>query len=107
MRRSGAPTARKFWLGARAFLLVVLIAGLAIVLPESTEATSRHQLKKLTAADLAPSAVFGSGVAVSGDTVTAWAAAGEAGGAGRRDKVGQHRVPVDGLRRRRFVGPPS
>ena len=81
MRRSGAPTARKFWLGARAFLLVVLIAGLAIVLPESTEATSRHQLKKLTASDIAPSAFFGSGVAVSGDTVIAGAAEENAGGA--------------------------
>ena len=59
----------KMWLGTfRPFILVVLMASLAVALPGTTEATNLHEIKKLLASDGEVGDEFGVGVALSGDT---------------------------------------
>ena len=63
-----------------AFILLVIMAGVTLAFPGTTEATSLNEIRKLTASDAAPGDVFGYSVAVSGDTVVAGARDEDAGG---------------------------
>ena len=59
----------KTWLSTfRPLILVVLIAGLALALPDSAQATSLNEIKKLTASDAQAEDFYGFSVAISGDT---------------------------------------
>ena len=81
MFRLGAHRVRKMWLGmSRLVILVVLAMALAITLPDTTEATTFNEVKKLTASDPQDTGRFGGGMAVSGDTAVVGAYQEEAGG---------------------------
>ena len=65
---------------SRLTLLVALIATLAIALPDSTEAASLNEIKKLTASDAAANDQFGAAVAINGDSAVVGALLEDAGG---------------------------
>ena len=52
----------------RVALLAVLVAGLALALPDTTNATSLNEVQKLTASDAGALGFFGFSVAISDDT---------------------------------------
>ena len=85
---------------SRLMVLVGLVMALAVALPGSTEATSRHQVKKLLASDAEAADIFGWSVAVSGDPAVVGAVGGF-GGSGPGGAVGDAQ---EGERRERGVG---
>ena len=64
----------------RVALLAVLAAGLALAIPDTTNAASLNEIKKLTASDAEADDEFGYTVAVSGDTTVVGARVEDAGG---------------------------
>ena len=72
---------RKLWLSvSKVVLLTGLVAGLALALPDTTEAASLNEIKKLTASDAQAGDVFGRSVAIDGDTSVVGACCEDTGG---------------------------
>ena len=65
---------------SRLILLAVISMVLALALPDTTEATTFNELKKLTASDAQAGDRFGQSVAISGDTAVLGASGEDAGG---------------------------
>ena len=63
---------------SKALLLATLIAGLALALPDTSEATTFHEIKKLSASDAEALDKFGYTVAIRGDAVIVGTSSGEA-----------------------------
>ena len=65
---------------SKVVLLIGLIAGLALTLPDTTEAASLNEIKKLTASDAQAGDVFGRSVAIDGNTSVVGACCEDTGG---------------------------
>ena len=65
---------------SKVFMLAGLVVGLALALPDTTEATSFNEVKKLTAVGAQSGDFFGRSVAVSEDTAVVGADGEDAGG---------------------------
>ena len=65
---------------SRLVVLAGLVMALALALPDTTQATTYNEIKKLTASDAEAGDLFGGRVAVSGDTAAVGARFEDAGG---------------------------